>query len=107
MPFRQLGNIGVEKIPGVSARAIQDNGRLEGRGVVEAADIDADELRLLVRLVVDRHAANGAKAFALGGAAVGSSRDLAHLAGEFDGASREYEHRAVPAAGVPLAIPAV
>src|SRR5438477_12257126 len=107
MPLRQPGNIGVQEIPGISSRAIQDDGRLESRGVVEAADIDADKLRFLVRLVVDRDTAVSAKAFSLGRAAVGASRDFAHLAADIDRIPPEHEYRTVPAAGILLAVAAL
>src|SRR5215467_2213515 len=106
MPFRQLANVGIQMIPGVATRAVQDDGRLEGRGVVEASDEDPDEFRALVRLVVDRGTAIRAKSLSLGRATVGGSRVFLDLAGDGERARRKHEHRAVTTAGVPLAIAA-
>src|SRR6476620_8171172 len=40
IPLRQLGNVRVQKIPGMAARGVEDDGGLERHGTVEASDID-------------------------------------------------------------------
>src|SRR5260370_4693171 len=105
MPFLQFGNIGIEKIPGIATRGIENDSRLERRSVVEASDVDADHVGHLFRLVVDRDAADRAKALSLGSAPVTGSRDFANFAGYFQRLAREDEHRTVSAAGIILPIP--
>src|SRR3954471_6818900 len=107
VPFREFGNLGIEVIPGIAARAEQHDGRFERAGIVKRADIDADKLRLLVRLVIDRRAAVRTKPLALDCAAVGSALDFAHLACHRDCAAREHEDGAVAAAGVALTVAAL
>jgi hypothetical protein len=63
IPLRQLGNVRVQKIPGMAARGVEDDGGLERHGTVEASDIDADEFGTLVRLVVDETPQFGQKPF--------------------------------------------
>src|SRR4051794_28783904 len=64
-PLRHLRHVGIKEIPGMAARGVEDGGGLEGRGVVEAAGIDADQVGEFVGFVVDRHAADRAKALVL------------------------------------------
>jgi hypothetical protein len=105
MPLSKLRHIGIEEIPGIAARIVEDDVGLEGGGVVEASDIDPDQLRHIVGLVVDRDAAVRTKAFSLRCAPVAGARDLANLTGDVERAAREDEHRTVPAARIQLTIP--
>src|SRR5712691_9354640 len=79
IPLRQLGNVRVQKIPGMAARGVEDDGGLERHGTVEASDVDADEFGTLVRLVVDRDTAVRAKALSFRCTSVAGARDFANL----------------------------
>ena len=76
MPFGQLRNIRIEEIPGVAACGAENNSRFEAGGVVEATDIDTDELRTFIRLVVERYATNRAEALSLRGISVATGPTL-------------------------------
>src|SRR6266704_2775651 len=79
IPLRQLGNVRVQKIPGMAARGVEDDGGLERHGTVEASDVDADEFGTLVRLVVDRDTAVRAKALSFRCTSVAGARDFENL----------------------------
>ena len=91
----------------MAARRVKHGCGLETGRVVEAANIDADQIRVILGLVVDGNAADGAKALSLGGAPVARSRDLADFARNLERCAWKHEHRTMPAAGIQLAIPAL
>src|SRR5437868_197062 len=94
-------------IPAVAARGEQDDVRLEGRGIVEAADIDADIVRLRLGFVVERRTAGRAEALALARAGVGGAQGLAHLALHVKRPAGEHHDAGMAATGVLLAVAAL
>src|SRR4051794_6211138 len=94
-------------VPAVSARCKHHHRRLECRRIIERADIHADQVRYVLRLVVERRAAIAAKSLSLRGPAVGSSRIFDDVAGDAHGGTGEHHDRGMSAAGISLAIPAL
>src|SRR5260370_6301281 len=94
-------------VPIVSARCEHHHRRSETRGIIERADIDADQVGHALRLVVERRAALAAKSLALLGAAVGGSRMFDSIAGETHGGAGKHRDRRMAGAGVPLTVAAL
>src|SRR5271170_7873026 len=65
MHIRHPGQRRIEMVPWMPARCEHHHLRLESRGIIERADIDADHVRHILRFVVERRAATAAKSLAL------------------------------------------
>src|SRR3974390_3401547 len=91
-------------VPILTVRRKHHDLRLENRRIVERTHINADHVRLVLRLVVKRRTAFGAEAFALLSAAVGGSQIFACLANKAQRGTRKHRHRRMSRARIPLTV---
>src|SRR5437899_9967399 len=97
----------IETIPVVSARCEHHDLRLESGGIIQRADINADHVRHVSRLIVERRAALAAKPLSLLCPAVCGSQIFDDIAGDPHGGTRKHYDGRMSRAGIPLAVAAL
>src|SRR5258705_12665022 len=97
----------IETIPVVSARCEHHNLRLESGGIIQRPDIDADHVRHVSRLIVERRATLAAEPLSLLGPAVCGSQIFDYVAGDPHGGTRKHDDGRMSRTGIPLAVAAL